>query len=252
MAKAKSASLAAAATTAALAAATASNVVTTTADGVTDTLNPAPVKEKTAQELKTEAAQAKIAAKAEKQAAAAAAKAEKEAAKAAKSTESAAERETKKAERLARLEALKAEGRNYTGSMLALADKVKSGVYVKGPTGQLHSGDELATALAGVQPLGVIQLAKVVLNLESNPYSHLNVGQQSMNLRNKLRGAIRKDATVLQKVKDTVVELELDVTEAILKAKAEKAERIAKAKEDKAAKAAAKPAKQEEEAEATA
>lgn len=231
---------------------TASNEVTTTDDGYTNTLNPSPVKEKTVQELKTEAAQAKIAAKAEKQAAAAAAKAEKEAAKAAKSTETEAQKAEKKAAREARLAELKTEGRTYVGSMLALADKVKSKAYVKGPTGQLHSGDDLATVLAGVQPLGVIQLAKVVLDLESNPYSHLNVGQQSMNLRNKLRGAIRKDATVMQKVKDTIVELDLDVTDAILKIKAEKAERIAKAKEDKAAKAAAKPAKQEEEAEATA
>ncbi|CAB4168785.1 hypothetical protein UFOVP580_41 [uncultured Caudovirales phage] len=203
-------------------------------DGNTVTHNPLPVKEKSPQELKTEAAQAKIAEKAAKKAAA----------------------DAKKAERLARIEALKAEGKNYTGSMLSLADRVKQGVYVKGTTGQLRSNDELAQALDAVTPTGVIQLAKHVLNLESNPYSHLNVGQQSMNLRNKMRGAITKKVLTIEAVKAAIVELDLDVSKEIaarVQAKADaKAKREADAAAKKAAAEAATAAKKAEPAEATA
>lgn len=228
-------------------------------DGNTVTHNPVPVKEKTPQELKTEAAQAKIAEKAAKKAAADAKKAEREAAKAEKEAASSLtkeEREAKKAERLARIEALKAEGKNYTGSMLSLADRVKQGVYVKGATGQLRSNDELAQALDTVTPTGVIQLAKHVLALEANPYSHLNVGQQSMNLRNKMRGAITKKVLTIEQVKATIVELDLDVSKEIAARKQAKEEAKTKREADAAAKKAAAEAataaKKVEPAEATA
>ena len=221
-------------------------------DGNTVTHNPVPVKEKTPQELKTEAAQAKIAEKAAKKAAADAKKAEREAAKAEKEAASSLtkeEREAKKAERLARIEALKAEGKNYTGTMLSLADRVKQGVYVKSTTGQLRSHDELAQALDTVTPTGVIQLAKHVLALEANPYSHLNVGQQSMNLRNKMRGAITKKVLTIEQVKAAIVELDLDVSKEIAarkQAKDEaKAKRLAEAEAKKAAAEAAKAKKAE-------
>ena len=40
------------------------------------------------------------------------------------------------------------------------------------------------------------QTLKLVLKPESDPYGHLNIGQQSMNWRNRLRGAIRKGLEV--------------------------------------------------------
>ena len=200
------------------------------------------------------------AAKAEKEAAKAlkdvekvAKKAEADATKAAKTTATTEARALAKAEREARLEALKAEGKNYVGSMLALADRVKSGAYVKGLTGQLRSNDELAIALDGVGPNSVIQLAKHVLAIEENPYTKLNVGQQSMNFRNRMRGAIKKGTLTFDQIKDAIAELNIDGTELIQKAAAEKAARIEARKaeaEAKAATKAAKPVKAVAEAEA--
>lgn len=133
--------------------------------------------------------------KAEKEAKTAKAAFDKEAAKAekAKIAEKAkAEREAKNA---AALEAKKkaAEGteRTYFGPMTALAERVKSGVYTKGMTGQLRSNDDLAIALDAVPTDNVIKLGLMVLGLTTNPYAALNRGQQSMNLRNKMRGAIK-------------------------------------------------------------
>lgn len=213
-------------------------------DGSTETLNPVPEREPTRQELAEAKTKAKIAAKAEKKAAAEKAKAEREA----KAAEKAAEREAKKgeteaakAERKAKLAEL-AEGRNYQGSMLALTERVKSGSYVKSATGQLRSTDALAEALDGVQPLGVIQLGKDLLKLEENPYAKLNVGQQSMNLRNRLRGAITKGVIKIEDVVAYVAEHGLDVSEQLAKEKAERAEKAAAAKAEREAKAAEKAA----------
>ncbi len=198
---------------------------------------------------KAEAAEAKAKKDAEK----AAKKAEADAAKAAKVAATAEARVKAKAEREARLEALKSEGKNYVGSMLALADRVKSGAYVKGLTGQLRSNDELAITLDGVGPDGVIQLAKHVLAIEENPYTKLNIGQQSMNFRNRMRGALKKGTLTFDQIKAAIVELDIDATELIQKAAVEKAARIAARKaeaEAKAAAKAAKPVKAEAEAEA--
>lgn len=222
-------------------------------DGYTETVNPEVNQAPTQQEInaekalaKQEAKAAKLAAKLAKQEAAIAAKAEKEAAKLAKLSATKEEREAAKAERAARLAALNADGeRKYTGSMLALADRVKLGLYVKGVTGQLRSNDELAQILDGVTPIGVIQTAKAVLELDVNPYSHLNVGQQSMNLRNKLRGAIRKGTITLDAIRAYVAENDLDVSQSIVEKAAAKAERVAAAKAEKEAKAALKAAASE-------
>jgi len=220
-------------------------------EGYTETLNPEPVREPTRQEIAAEKAQAKIAAKAEKLEASAAAKAEKEAAKLAKVTSTKEARKAAKAERQSRLEALNVDGtRKYVGSMLALADRVKQGVYVKSATGQLRSNDDLAQMLDGVTPNGVIQIAKAVLQLDVNPYSHLNVGQQSMNLRNKLRGALRKNTINLDMVHDYIDENDLDFSESIVEKAAAKAERVAAAKAEREAKAALKAAAVPETAEA--
>lgn len=166
---------------------------------------------------KKEAAIAAAAAKAE---AKAAAKAVKDAANAEKAAARTAISEAKKAEREARIAALQADGKSYVGSMLALADRVKSGAYVKGTTGQLRSNDELAVALDGVGPNGVIQLAKFVLGMEENPYTKLNIGQQSMNFRNRMRGAIKKGTLTIDTVKGAIIDLDIDGTE-VIRAKAQ-------------------------------
>ncbi len=213
------------------------------ADGYTETLNPLPEQGPTKQEIAAEKAAAKLAAKAEKAAAREAAKAEKAAAAALKVSATKEAREAAKAERAARIAALDPEGkRNYHGSMLALADRVKQGVYVKGVTGQLRSNDELAQILDGVTPNGVIQTAKAVLALDENPYSRLNVGQQSMNLRNKMRGALRKGTLSLDAIRAYVAENDLDCSLSIVEKAAAKAERVALAKAEREAKAALKAA----------
>lgn len=193
------------------------------------------------QALKDTKAKEKADAAAAKKAAAETKKAEAEKAKA----EKAVERAKAKADREARLEALKAEGKAYTGSMIALADRVKAGVYVKGASGQLRSNDELAIALDGVGPTSVVSLALDVLKLETNPYSHLNVGQQSMNLRNKMRGAIRHGNLKISDIADYIKRNHVHVTtaadiEAEAKAKAEKKAAADKAKADTKSKAEAK------------
>lgn len=83
----------------------------------------------------------------------------------------------------------------YTGPMLALVAARKS--YVKGANGNPHCGDWMAVALDGltreqvVERLGTLLFAKGITTAV-NPYAGLNAGQQSMNLRNKARGAYGK------------------------------------------------------------
>lgn len=155
---------------------------------------------KTKQELAAEAAQAKIAAKqakidekakkdAEKAQEAAAKKAERDAAAEVKKLE----RENKQAAKTAELAEKSGGKRQYFGTMLTLADRVKAGAYVKGINGQLRSDDDLAVTLEACKPEAVVTLLLQFLGLATNPYAHLNVGQQSMNLRNKARGAIRAE-----------------------------------------------------------
>lgn len=235
----------------------------------TTTVNPITYVEPTKQELKAAAAQAKINAKAEKaeaKAAAAQAKldvqsAKKEAAEAEKAERAAArlaaiqsknqttkeERAAAKAERAERLAALDPNGtKKYFGPMLALADRVKQGIYVKGATGQLRSTNELAEILDAVPVDNVIRLAKIVLGLDENPYTHLNVGQQSMNLRNRMRGAITKGTLDITTVRECVAEngfaTATDWAERAEAKRATRAANAAAAKEAKEAKAAAKAA----------
>ena len=139
---------------------------------------------------KAEAKKAKEAEKAAKAEAAAKAKEEAKAKREAERAAKAAEREQ------AQAAALAGTDRKYTGTMLALAERVKQGTYVKGALGQLRSNDDIAQALDQVKPADVVKLAKLVLQPESDPYAHLNMGQQSMNWRNRLRGAARKGLEV--------------------------------------------------------
>lgn len=216
-------------------------------EGYTETLNPMPVLAPTPQEVKAAAVKAKIEAKAAKIAAAAAKKAETEAKKAAREAEkankvtaTAEERAAKKAEREARIAALNPDGtRKYVGSMLALADRVKQGAYIKGATGQLRSTNELAEVLDAVPVDNVIQLAKIVLGLDDNPYINLNIGQQSMNLRNRMRGAIKKGTLTIQTIRETIEnEGFATATDWAAERAAKKAAREARAAEAKAAKSA--------------
>jgi hypothetical protein len=209
-------------------------------DGYTETINPIPVREPTKQEIKAAEAKAKIEAKAAKKTEAEAKKAEREAAKAAKVTSTVEERAARKAEREARLAALNPDGtRKYVGSMLALADRVKQGAYVKGATGQLRSTNELAEVLDAVPVDNVIKLAKQVLGLDHNPYVNLNTGQQSMNLRNKMRGAIKKGTLTIATIRETIeAEGYATATDWAAERAAKKAAREARAAEAKAAKSA--------------
>lgn len=225
----------------------------------------------TKQEVDAAAVKAKIAEKEAKKAEAERKKAEREAAATAKKAEAAktkAEREAKAAEnkaaREARITELAATGKKYTGTMLALSDRVKAGVYVKSTTGQLRSTDAIAEAFDAVPPQNVVQLGTLLFD-EPNKYAALNIGQQSMNYRNRLRGAVRTGAEVngvkitLDLIKTKITELGLDTgraeAEAKAKAKTEREEKAAaakKAKEEAKAKAeeaaAAKKAEAEQKA----
>lgn len=206
-----------------------------TSEGYDETLNPAPVREATAQEKKEAAAKAKIAAKAEKIAAA-------ETTKQAKAKSAAAKKAEKAEATQARKEAA-AENRaaKETGKVMgALADRIKSGTYVKSITGQLRSDDALAQALDGVTPTGIVVLGMHVLGDEENKYTHLNQGQQSMNYRNRMRGALTRkvEPIELATIVAAIAELDLDSTAAILEQRDAKAARIEQRKAENESKIA--------------
>jgi len=166
---------------------------------------------------KTQASEAKLAEReakfAEREAAKAAKAAEREAklaereaakaAKAAKATEreaakaaKAAEREAAKAARQAAREAARAE---RAAKLAELGERPKMAAlrtakerYVKAKNGSLRSNDDIARAFDGLTPNRTIAVCMSLLGLGANPYAHLNPGQQSMNLRNKLRTAVKR------------------------------------------------------------
>ena len=94
-----------------------------------------------------------------------------------------------------------APGVPYQGPMTALRAHAKG--YVKAANGQPCNGDPLALALGQLTPPEVIKACCVALDI-LNPYLHLNVGQQSMNLRNKLRGALKREEFGMGVVKEAV------------------------------------------------
>jgi hypothetical protein len=94
----------------------------------------------------------------------------------------------------AKAEQIKAESKaeskaKYAGPMLALRTAAKS--YYVGSNGNPHCGDVLAAALSGLAREQVVEVLIYALGLPGNPYAHLNPGQQSMNLRNKARVAMK-------------------------------------------------------------
>lgn len=77
----------------------------------------------------------------------------------------------------------------YTGPMLALKTARKA--YVKAANGIQCNGDNLAM-LCGQYPRETVVKGLIqALGLPGNPYLSLNPGQQSMNLRNKARHALK-------------------------------------------------------------
>lgn len=191
-------------------------------------------------QAKADAAVKAAADKVAKKEAAAKLKAEQTAAAQAARAERAKTAADNKAARDARAAELTAAGRTYVGSMTQLADRVKAGAYVKSLTGQLRSQDDLAVALDAVPAANVVILGLAVLGLAENPYTALNIGQQSMNLRNRMRGAIKKGTLTLEAVKDYRDQHGLATAEAeVAKKKEAQAEREAKKVADKAVKDAA-------------
>lgn len=79
----------------------------------------------------------------------------------------------------------------YQGPMKALRDRVKAGKYTKAANGQPSCGDEVAQILGALEPTEVIAACMTAMDI-TNPYLALNIGQQSMNLRNKLRGQLKR------------------------------------------------------------
>jgi hypothetical protein len=91
----------------------------------------------------------------------------------------------------------------YAGPMLALVQARKA--YVKGANGNPHCGDEMSTILQGLSREDVVSVLLRFMELETNPYLHLNPGQQSMNLRNKARGQIKNGLRTMTELQARVI-----------------------------------------------
>ena len=126
-----------------------------------------------------------------------------------------------------------------TISMIGLRDA--KNIYVKATNGQLRSTDPLAEALDAVQPADTVKLAMALLNEPVNKYAALNVGQQSMNYRNRLRGAVRAGTVTVAAI--AAFRDEHGMTAWVEAAEAEKTRRTLAKTEAAAAKAAAVEAK---------
>lgn len=90
----------------------------------------------------------------------------------------------------------------YTGPMLALRRAVVN--YVKAPNGQPCCGDDLAQVCGQYTREQVVAGLLVALALPTNPYAHLNPGQQSMNLRNKARAALKGGALTISQIRQAL------------------------------------------------
>ena len=83
--------------------------------------------------------------------------------------------------------------------MLALRTAVKK--YVVAPNGQPCCGDDLAEICGAYPREAVVAGLVAALGLGSNPYLHLNPGQQSMNLRNKARTALKNGVVTADQIR---------------------------------------------------
>lgn len=115
---------------------------------------------------------------------------------------------------------------------------------VKTAKGSFHKDDLIGHALNGLT-LDQVKVVAVELGLDPAKYSHLNVGQQRMNLGNGLR-RISANPEAAEKIKALTDPMQAELAtanEAAAAAKAEKAAAKAAEAETKAAKAAEKKAK---------
>lgn len=86
----------------------------------------------------------------------------------------------------------------YQGPMLALVAARKH--YVKAGNGILCNGDQLATICGAHTREETVTALIIALKLPGNPYLNLNPGQQSMNLRNKARHALKNGLLTMAEV----------------------------------------------------
>lgn len=94
---------------------------------------------------------------------------------------------------------VEADKPRYNGPMLALVTARKT--YVKAANGIQCNGDELAVVCGAYEREHTVRALIVALKLPGNPYTALNPGQQSMNLRNKARYALKAGTLKLADVK---------------------------------------------------
>lgn len=104
----------------------------------------------------------------------------------------------------------------YAGPMLLLRERSKRGAYQRAKNGQPSCGDDLAQILGQLKPEFVIRACLIALDVPTNPYLHLNIGQQSMNLRNKLRGALKREEFGMGVVKEAAEDM-LEAQEFVMK-----------------------------------
>jgi hypothetical protein len=86
----------------------------------------------------------------------------------------------------------------YDGPMIAL--KSARVHYVKAANGILCNGDALATICGAHTREQTVKALIIALKLPGNPYMALNPGQQSMNLRNRARHAIKAGTLTMAEV----------------------------------------------------
>lgn len=91
---------------------------------------------------------------------------------------------------------------SYTGPMLALRKAVKN--YVKAANGQPCCGDDLAQVCGAYTREQTVTALLQVFGFAANPYAHLNPGQQSMNLRNKARIALKNGSVTLDQIRQAL------------------------------------------------
>lgn len=78
-----------------------------------------------------------------------------------------------------------------------------------------HNGDVVAQTLAGLPLESVLAIANKMTSTDlSAKYTHLNVGQQRMNLGNRIRGAVSKINKSIAKAKDALAAFEALADEA--------------------------------------
>jgi hypothetical protein len=65
----------------------------------------------------------------------------------------------------------------------------------------------IAVAFGALKPEQTIAACLITLGLGSNPYTHLNIGQQSMNLRNRTRNALKRGEFGMGVVREAVEEV---------------------------------------------